>query len=59
MLDERRPDAVTIAVPTTLHREVAREVIRRGAHVLIEKPIAFSVEEGQEIIAAARQAACT
>jgi UDP-N-acetylglucosamine 3-dehydrogenase len=57
MLDERQPDAVTIAVPTTMHCEVACEVIRRGTHLLIEKPIAFSVEEGQAIIAAAQQAA--
>jgi predicted dehydrogenase len=56
MLDERQPDAVTIAVPTTLHCEVASEAIRRRMHVLIEKPIAFSVEEGQDIIAAAQQA---
>lgn len=56
MLDEQRPEAVTIAVPTILHRQVASEVIGRGIHVLIEKPIAFNVSDGQEMIAAAAQA---
>jgi len=56
LLDEQKPDAVTIAVPTIDHLAVALEVIQRGIHLLIEKPIAFSVEEGQQIIAAAEQA---
>lgn len=56
MLDETKPDAVTIAVPTEYHRETALEVISRGIHLLIEKPIASTVEEGQEIIDAAAQA---
>ena len=49
-------DAVTIAAPTHLHRELAFCCIERGVHVLVEKPIAPSVEEGRAIIAAARQA---
>jgi predicted dehydrogenase len=56
MLDEQRPDAVTIAVPTSSHKEVALEVIQRGIHLLIEKPIAFSVEEARDIIEAAQKA---
>ena len=49
-------DAVTIAAPTHLHRELALCCIERGVHVLVEKPIAPSVEEGRAIIAAARHA---
>jgi predicted dehydrogenase len=49
-------DAVTIAAPTHLHRELALVCIEHGAHVLVEKPIAPSVEEGRTIIAAARRA---
>ena len=49
-------DAVTIAAPTHLHRELALVCIEHGAHVLVEKPIAPSVEEGRAIIAAARRA---
>jgi predicted dehydrogenase len=49
-------DAVTIAAPTHLHQELALACIERGVHVLVEKPIAPSVEEGRAIIAAAHRA---
>jgi predicted dehydrogenase len=49
-------DAVTIAAPTHLHQELALDCIKRGVHVLVEKPIAPSVAEGRAIIAAARHA---
>lgn len=52
-------DAVTIATPTHLHRDIALACIARGIHVMVEKPIASSVEEGREIIAAARRAGIT
>ena len=54
-----KPDAVTIAAPTHLHHEIALKCIARGIHVLVEKPIASNVEEGREIIAAARRANVT
>ena len=49
-------EAVTIAAPTHLHHDIAVACIARGVHVLVEKPIASSVEEGRDIIAAARRA---
>jgi hypothetical protein len=49
-------DAVTIAAPTHLHHDLALACIRRGLHVLVEKPIASSPEEGRSIVAAARRA---
>ncbi len=52
-------EAVTIAAPTHLHHDIALMCIGRGVHVLVEKPIASSVEEGREIIAAARRAGIT
>ena len=52
-------DAVTIAAPTHLHHDIALACIARGVHVMVEKPIASSVEEGREIIAAARRAGVT
>jgi predicted dehydrogenase len=55
LLDEQKPEAVTIAVPTMYHRAVASRVIERGIPLLIEKPIALTVAEGQEMIDAARQ----
>ena len=56
MLDIAQPDAVTLAVPTIHHHAIALELIGRGIPLLIEKPIAFTVQEGQAIIDAAREA---
>lgn len=50
MLSAVRPDVVTIAVPTSLHREVAETAMAAGAHVLIEKPIAASIEDAEALI---------
>jgi UDP-N-acetylglucosamine 3-dehydrogenase len=55
LLDTEKPDAVTIAVPTVHHLNVTMEAVCRGIHLLIEKPIAFSVAEGRQIIAAAEE----
>lgn len=54
-----KPDAVSIAAPTELHHQVALQCIARGVHVLVEKPIASTVAEGQEIVMAARRANVT
>jgi UDP-N-acetylglucosamine 3-dehydrogenase len=52
-------DAVTVAAPTHLHHEIALACIAREIHVLVEKPIASSVEEGRDIVDAARRAGVT
>jgi UDP-N-acetylglucosamine 3-dehydrogenase len=52
-------DAVTIAAPTHLHHEIALACIARNIHILVEKPVASTVEEGNDIVAAARQAGVT
>ncbi len=46
-------DAVSIAVPTTLHYDVASCFLERGVHCLVEKPIAATVEEGEKLLAEA------
>lgn len=43
-------DAVSVVVPTTAHLEVAAPLLRRGIHMLMEKPIAATVEEGAELV---------
>lgn len=48
-------DAVTIAAPTILHLEIARVFLEAGIPVLIEKPLAFSAQEGREIVELARR----
>lgn len=52
---QERLDAVSIAVPTRLHREVALEAIKRGVNLLIEKPLADSIAHSKEIIATAEK----
>ncbi len=43
-------DGVVIATPTHLHREHARQAAMRGWHMLIEKPVAETLEEADEIV---------
>jgi predicted dehydrogenase len=52
-------DAVSIAAPTHLHHDIALAAIARGVHVMVEKPIGSTVEEGHAIVTAARQAGVT
>src|ERR1700760_3324577 len=52
-------DPLTIAAPTHLHHEIALAAIAHKIHVLVEKPIASSIEEGQEIVGASRRAGGT
>lgn len=54
MLEREKLDLVSVAVPTRFHHQVGMEVIRRGIHVLIEKPLASNREEGEELIELAR-----
>lgn len=56
MLAQERLDLVSIVVPTAEHFTVARAVIAHGVALLIEKPIAATLEQGQAIIDAAHQA---
>ena len=46
-------DAAVIAVPTTVHTEVALPAIDAGVHLLIEKPIAVTLDEAERIVDAA------
>ncbi len=44
-------DAVSIAVPTFMHREVAGDFLARGIATLVEKPLASSSAEAEELVA--------
>ena len=48
-------DVVSIATPTETHREIACAFLERGVHVLVEKPMALSVAEADEMILAAEK----
>ena len=48
-------NAVSVAVPTVSHREVAGRLMQSGVDVLIEKPLAVTIAEADELIALARR----
>ena len=52
-------DAVSIVVPTTMHRQVALNAIETGTNILVEKPIADTIENAQAITYAAEAAGLT
>ncbi|MFC1952573.1 Gfo/Idh/MocA family oxidoreductase [Chloroflexota bacterium] len=48
-------DAVSIVVPTSLHKQVALDAVSAGTHILLEKPISDTIEGAREIISKAEQ----
>lgn len=55
MIEKEKPDAVTIALPTSLHRQATMDCLDAGIDVLVEKPIAKTVAEAEEMIAEAKR----
>lgn len=56
LLAEADIDAITVAVPNALHAPVTLAALEAGKHVLCEKPLATSVEDGKAMVAAAERA---
>lgn len=56
MLDQAELDAVVICSPHTLHFQQATDVLNKGLHVLIEKPMTCSSEEAVQLIATSEKA---
>ena len=50
-----RVDAVSIVAPTQLHHEIAHFFLENGVHVLLEKPIATTLEEAEDLIQTAKK----
>lgn len=48
-------DAVSIAVPTKLHKKITIDFLNKGMHVLVEKPMAVTIAEADEMIAVAKK----
>ena len=51
LLDALRPDAVIVAAATLAHHALARLAVDRGLPVLVEKPLARTLEEAQDLVA--------
>ncbi|MBI4790436.1 MAG: Gfo/Idh/MocA family oxidoreductase [Chloroflexi bacterium] len=56
LFDHERLDLVSVSVPTVLHASVASVALSRGIHVLIEKPIAATRADAEQLIAQAQAA---
>ena len=51
---EDRVDLVTVATPNSTHFEITKAFLEKGFHVLCEKPMTMTVEEGEEIVKVAK-----
>jgi len=58
-LDLPGVDAVVVATPTSTHHRVARAALQRGKHVFVEKPLATSVSDAEQLCELAAQAGVT
>jgi len=48
-------DGVSLAVPTVSHFEIGRDILNQGIHLLVEKPIALTIEEAEGLITLAKE----
>lgn len=55
LLNDPEIEVVSVCVPTTHHYDVVMKAIEHGKHVLVEKPIAFTEEEAEGMIKAAKE----
>ena len=59
LIEKEHPDAVSIVVPTKYHKKVALDFIESGVNVLIEKPLAPTVKDCEELIGKAKSSKVT
>src|ERR1700739_5164279 len=55
MLKERDIEMVSICAPNSLHAQMTKDIAAAGKHIVCEKPLAMTIAEGEEMIAAAKQ----
>ncbi|HKE00620.1 MAG TPA: Gfo/Idh/MocA family oxidoreductase, partial [Planctomycetota bacterium] len=55
LLARERPDAAHVLVPPHLHAEVAAPLLEAGVHVLLEKPMVLTTEDGRRLLESARR----
>jgi predicted dehydrogenase len=54
ILEDPDVDAVLVLTPMALHAEIATQALRASKHVLVEKPMGTTLQEGREVLDAAR-----
>lgn len=57
LLEEVRPDVVHICTPHHLHASLAADCLEAGVSVIVEKPLAHTLDEGQRLIKVAERSA--
>lgn len=57
MLEEQRPDLVSLVLPNEGHFETTMQVIEAGVPLLVEKPLVFELDEADRLLAAAEERA--
>ena len=55
-LEKEKPDAVSVCIPTSLHYAVAKDVIRHGVNLLVEKPITKNLGDAEQLVKLAGKA---
>jgi len=50
MMNEVKPDAVVVAVPTKIHYPIIKSLLEKGVHLFAEKPFCLNVAEGEELV---------
>jgi predicted dehydrogenase len=55
MIEQVKPDAVVVAVPTKFHYPVIKDLLEKDIHVFAEKPFCLKVEEGKELVELAKR----
>jgi predicted dehydrogenase len=55
MINDNELDGVIVSVPNNQHATVGAHCAEKGLHILVEKPVATSVEEADRLVAAAKQ----
>lgn len=55
MIDECRPEMISIATESGIHAEIALYCIEQGIHCIVEKPMAMSIDDAERIIAKSKE----
>lgn len=50
ILEDPRVDAVCVSTPATTHHQIAGDCLLHGKHVLVEKPMALNVKDGEDLV---------